>query len=650
MSLPAPNLDDRRFQQLVDDAKRLVQQRCPEWTDHNVSDPGVTLIEAFAGMMDALHYRLNRVPDRHYVKFLELIGVRLFPPTAAEVPVTFWLSAPQPNAVDVPTNTEVTTLRTEREEAIAFTTREQLRMPPCAVTHLAAAAWGGQGAGQIVHHPETVTGDASFACFSANPQPGDAMLIGLSTAVPSCAIVLRFDGDIQGIGVDPTDPPLVWEAWNGEDWEECEIERDETGGLNRPGDVVLHVPRTHVMSSIEEQEAGWVRCRVLAAEEGQPAYSESPQVHGFTAETIGGTAEAIHAQIITDEVIGTSDGVPGERFSLHHRPVVPGYEPVVVEVVHDGAVGDWQQVETFAHSGPNDRHFHLDAAPGEVSFGPAVRLPGGGVRTYGAVPPKGAMLRVRVYHTGGGRRGNVARHAISVLKTSIPYIARIDNRRPAVGGVDGEDIENAKMRGPILLHTRDRAVTAADYEQLARQAAPEAARVRCAPVAEDEPGVVRLLVVPRAADNRGRLEFEHLVPDNDTLRRIAEYLQDRRAIGTRVVVEPPTYQGITVVARLRPRPRVKPERLHDEALEALYRYFNPITGGPDGDGWPFGRPVNVGEVYAVFQQLSGTELVEDARLFPADPLTGERGDAVQRIELDPNALVFSHEHMVRVER
>ena len=57
MVLPAPNLDDRTFQNLVDDAKRLVQRRCPEWTDHNVSDPGVTLIEAFAQMVDQLIYR-----------------------------------------------------------------------------------------------------------------------------------------------------------------------------------------------------------------------------------------------------------------------------------------------------------------------------------------------------------------------------------------------------------------------------------------------------------------------------------------------------------------------------------------------------------------------------------------------------------------
>src|SRR5213080_3406546 len=131
MALPVPNLDDRRFQDLVDDAKRMVQQRCPEWTDHNVSDPGVTLIETFAFMVDQLLYRLNRVPDRHYVKFLELIGLRLHPPTAARCPVTFWLSAPQQNPVPVARGTEVATLRTPTREAIPFTTVEDLSIIPC---------------------------------------------------------------------------------------------------------------------------------------------------------------------------------------------------------------------------------------------------------------------------------------------------------------------------------------------------------------------------------------------------------------------------------------------------------------------------------------------------------------------------------------
>src|SRR5207245_4055604 len=115
MALPVPNLDDRRFQELVNDSKRLVQQRCPEWTDHNVHDPGVTLIELFAWMTDQVIYRLNRVPDKVYVKFLELLGVRLFPPTAARAPVTFWLAAPQPEPPRVPDGTHVAPVPTHAQ-------------------------------------------------------------------------------------------------------------------------------------------------------------------------------------------------------------------------------------------------------------------------------------------------------------------------------------------------------------------------------------------------------------------------------------------------------------------------------------------------------------------------------------------------------
>src|SRR3954447_5732378 len=126
MALPVPNLDDRRFQDLVDEAKRLVQQKCPEWTDHNVSDPGVTLIELFAWMTDQVIYRLNRVPDRLYVKFLELLGVRLFPPTAARAPIPFWLAPPQLEMLRIPAGTEVATVRTETEDAVTFTTEADL--------------------------------------------------------------------------------------------------------------------------------------------------------------------------------------------------------------------------------------------------------------------------------------------------------------------------------------------------------------------------------------------------------------------------------------------------------------------------------------------------------------------------------------------
>lgn len=122
MALPSPNLDDRRFQQFVDDAKRYIQRRAPEWTDHNVSDPGITFVETVAHMADQIVYRLNRVSEKNHVAFLDLVGIRLFPPSAARAEVTFWLSAPQEEPVVLPVGTEVATARTESEEAVVFAT------------------------------------------------------------------------------------------------------------------------------------------------------------------------------------------------------------------------------------------------------------------------------------------------------------------------------------------------------------------------------------------------------------------------------------------------------------------------------------------------------------------------------------------------
>jgi len=482
------------------------------------------------------------------------------------------------------------------------------------------------------------------------PKPGDVLLLGLSEAVPSCTVTLRFKCDIEGVGVDPENPPLTWEAWDGYGWTACEVDRDGTGGLNRDGDLVLHVGKSHTVSVIGQQRAGWLRGRVLKPETDQPTYSASPIIKAVAAFTTGGTTESVNAELVENELLGVSEGVPGQRFALKHRPVVPGGSAAVLEVSSVDGWEEWKQVQDFVDSKPDDRHFMLDAVAGDMLLGPGVREPDGVLRQYGTVPHKGARLRLRSYLIGGGRRGNVARNAISILKSSIPYVSRVQNRRAAEGGVDGEDIENAKVRGPIVLRTRDRAVTNEDYEHLAREAAPEVARVRCVTAGDGaDAGGVRILVVPAAGSSGGRLRFEQLVPADETLQRIGRRLDESRVIGTRVLVEPPVYRGVTVVAKLKPRAGANPTRLQADALEALYSYFHPIEGGPDRNGWPFGRPVHVGEVYSVLQALRGTELVEDARLFGADPTTGQRGQAVQRLPIEPHALVFSYEHQVLVE-
>jgi predicted phage baseplate assembly protein len=649
MALPAPDLDDRRFQDLVDDAKRMVQQRCPTWTDHNVSDPGVTLIETFAFMTDQLLYRLNRLPDRIYTKFLDLIGLRMLPPTPARVPVTFWLTTPAKTPLTIAAGTRVGTPRTETVDSVVFSTHEDLVVVPCALEQVRSRPNGAEESGD---QTDRLRRGTPFPAFAEPPEVGDEILFGLDAEVGRCAVRLEFDGRVDGLGVNPDRPPLEWAAWTGEDWSPCEVDKDGTGGLNRSGSVVLHVPSGHRFSVLDGARAGWLRARIVAPEEGQAAYTASPAVLGLSACTVGATGDAINADVVTDETLGESEGVPGQLFELLSSPVLAGVGEPVVEVSSEDGWQHWSQVEHFAASGPTDRHFVLDAFAGEVLFGPAVRLPDGTMRQYGAVPRKGETIRIRQYAVGGGAVGNVGVGAIGTLRSSIPFVAAVWNRRSAHGGTEAETLEQAKNRGGLLLRTRSRAVTAEDYEVLSKEAVPEAARVRCITAGDGDvaPGTVSVLVVPAAAVARERIRFEDLMPAPDMLARLAERLDQVRLVGTRVLVQPPRYRGVTVVARLVARPRVTAARVREDALDALYRFLSPLPGGgPDGEGWPFGRPVQSGDLYAVLQLVRGVEFVEDVRLFTANPVTGERGKETARVELDTNSLIFSFDHQVKVE-
>ncbi|MBK9370585.1 MAG: GPW/gp25 family protein [Deltaproteobacteria bacterium] len=69
-----PNLDDRRYENIVSEARALIPQYCPEWTNLGDADPGMTLVQLFAWMTEMTIYRLNRVPDKTYVHFLNFIG------------------------------------------------------------------------------------------------------------------------------------------------------------------------------------------------------------------------------------------------------------------------------------------------------------------------------------------------------------------------------------------------------------------------------------------------------------------------------------------------------------------------------------------------------------------------------------------------
>jgi len=185
MPLPVPNLDDRDFARLLQDAKSLLAARSPEWTDLSPGDPGTTLLELFAYLTETLLYRVNRAPEKAYAEFLNLIGVRLEPPASASTVLTFSVAGDAAADVVVPRGTRVSTGRGGADGPV-FVTGED------------GVLGGGQRVVHVVaHHGEAIAGE----------------LLGLGTGGPGQSLrVMRAPitlptGDdfdlVVGVEVDP---------------------------------------------------------------------------------------------------------------------------------------------------------------------------------------------------------------------------------------------------------------------------------------------------------------------------------------------------------------------------------------------------------------------------------------------------------------
>jgi predicted phage baseplate assembly protein len=659
MALPTPNLDDLTFQQLVDHAKKLIPRYCPEWTDHNVSDPGVTLIELFASMTEMLLYRVNQVPDRMYIKFLELLGVTLEAPLAAQVPVTFYLSAAQPTAVVIAAGTEVATLRTETQPAIIFTTEQELAVRPPRLRRVYSADRARE-IGWAAHDlQQAQLLNQKIPLFPSSLRPGDAFYLAFEDDHSHHVLALQMAFDsAQGTGVDPRRPPISWQVCRDDDqWYDCEIEVDSTYGFNSTGEIIVY---SSAMSHVEQNgvAAYWLRCALTDAQDGPGAYEYAPLLTGLTVEARGGTALARHAVVVHDEPLGISDGSPGQRFQLLNLPLLsrdPTQEYLIVTNA-SGQHEDWQEVSDFAESGSADRHYMLDSVTGVLTLGPLLPQPDGTLYSFGATPAAGSSLRFSRYRHGGGVIGNVARAAIATVKTSIPYVARVSNRTAAGGGKNAQNIEDAKTRAPRLLRMRNRAVTADDFAYLAAQVSG-VARACCLspgalPATTDDirPGhVVVLVLATRERRNPSVARADLSLPESLRAAVLAE-LGKRSLISTSVDVRSPRAVVVTVELRVkiaRGNDPLRRSAMQQQIEQALYRFLDPYEGGPQGDGWPFGRALHAAEIYNLLQRSTDLEFVEQCDLRVSDT-NGNLRSAGTRIDLPPDGLICSGKHGVVV--
>jgi predicted phage baseplate assembly protein len=211
----------------------------------------------------------------------------------------------------------------------------------------------------------------------------------------------------------------------------------------------------------------------------------------------------------------------------------------------------------------------------------------------------------------------------------------------ALGGAEAESLDATHGRALDLLAEPSRGVTVEDWETLALEAPGiPVGRVSVLPGYHpdypcwDALGVVTVVVVPRCGKPPR--------PGPGLLAAVERHLRRRRPLTTELHVVGPTYVRVSVRATLHvdmPRPG-----LAAAAQAALDAFFDPLTGGPAGTGWPFGRGVLETDLLATLARLPGVLHVDDV-MIASDDCCPARCD---NLALCPNDLVESGTHEIAV--
>ena len=655
MPLPSPILDDRSFAQLSNELKARIPISNPEWTDHNASDPGITLLQLFAWFTDLLVYRVNQTPELNFIKFLQLLGIQTAPAVPASVDLTFTTAKPTVDVV-VPSGTQASGPGPDGKPVV-FELAEGF-------TAIAAPLTAIQTFDGLAYRDVTTanaTPGQLFAPLGAYPKPGASVLLGLGAAAPCTAnpitLLAYVDGGRgrpvaqAGARALPPAASFAYEYFDGVGWQPLGVERDETAAFTATGRLVLFGPGAKAAKAALGQVATplyWLRIRMLTG-----AYERGPQLERLALNTV----PALAAVTVRDEVLGGSNGMANQGpFTLSRTPVVPLARPIQwrnddggvatvtslrLEVDEGSGFRVWQEVDDLGGFGGDDLVYTLDRSTGEVRFGDG---------RHGAIPTANAALPAtnivaRSFLAGGGARTNLGAGTVTTLVTAVSGLGKVTNALASVGGADGESVDAAKLRAPAELKAKGRAVTAEDFETLTRQAPANVARAFALPLthpsfpAVEVPGAVTVLVVPNAPGNAP-------TPTAATLAAVCAWLDTHRLITTEVFATAPRYRDVRVVADVVVAPDADLAGVRRGVADALVGWLHPLTGGPLGQGWPFGGTIFSSDLYRIVLTVPGVQRVRDNQL--TVELDGERQPFCRDVEVEPGDLLRPEEPDLRV--
>lgn len=492
-----------------------------------------------------------------------------------------------------------------------------------------------------------------------------SMLMGFELAPEKGPINMFFEINTADFE-DDREPSIEWDYFGTQDgntgWFHLRIS-DHTNNLTKSGIVSFAAPSELAKRTLFGNKLYWLRLRNRDRKYGLSAFSgKLPQITALQMNNV----YAVQQETISDEYAEKLPGILGNQYRLRKFPArdvkvwvdetndlteneiraLFVKQPEKLMIVRDSGGKvlkcrvKWDEVESFACSGQNDRHYKIDFSTGLIQFGDGRR---------GMIPSNAGANQVMVrYKIGGGNRGNVGTGEISKLQNPIAFIDKVTNPFPARGGCEMETMAEILDRSANALRNRNRAVTESDFIWIARQASQNIAKIKCLSnydsYGRKKAGRVTIVLLHKC-----------IRADQDTfeeLRRRVENALTEHAAATvanpdAIRIIPPAFFEISVSAVLVVNTMGDLIGAEKEAVKKLNDFFNPITGNYNGRGWDIGDTIHTNNLYPLLKSVNGVKYPERINV------TVHLADKGKRIEIPvekmaeiPHGLITNGTHRI----
>ncbi|MEZ5875586.1 MAG: hypothetical protein R3D30_12445 [Hyphomicrobiales bacterium] len=609
MTSIVPELDDIAFEELVEEGRNLIPRYAPEWTDHNLHDPGITLIDLIAFLTDQQVYRIGFVGDSLKTAFTRLLGVEPRGPEAARLLI--W-PLPEAPLFDLEAGTE---LETPDLPDARYTLDATIRMVAAGIQQISRVTGSEvkdlgtgltEGRDPLALLPFAGGGPRALQIDLDRPirHAGSAGYVSLGVSIGGAP---AGDARWQDVGVEQWD--------KGGFWRPLETV-DRTEGLKK-SEVILFRPHAGGDLEIERfrirLDQGFRPCNVTVE---RLALNVLPATEGWCDASA---------------VIGEGTGLPDQTLDLETDDILKRDE-LVIETNAGGIETAWQPRDDLSASGPKDAHYRLT--------GDGIRF-GNGLN--GMTVPAGAQIRRGEVRRTAGAAGAVAHRLI--WRVAGQDVGR--NIAPSSAGRDRDRFEDLARRARAAAIGRTGKLRSAEIESMLRAAGFGLLGVRVMPRRRpgldgtEAPGSRTVLILPV------RDPSTPPGPASGALRDAVETaLASARLLGERLHVSHPAYREVDVAAALVVEADADPQEIRAAAEEILRQRLWDVARTPDQTvaPWPAGRPVTVGEIEGLMAGIRQVMRVSDCRIGAPGTL------ARDAIELKDREIALARRIEVRVTR